>query len=327
MYALEKIVANADVYKLLEHYGFNTSDEDGTILRSHCAIHGGNNPSAFAFNTESNLWFCHTNPDCGGGDIFTLVEKMENVSFTEATKFLADFFRIDIEGLDIIERKSRNQKEISNFIKIMSKRRAKKPMDTFKVEDKLFELSTFRDFKEDTIKYFGLKFAKEITLESKSGKEYKLYNRLVFPIICNDIKIGASIRATKNNDNPKWSHQPTDIKTSELLYNYDSVIPGGTVVVVEGIVDVWAYHEINIVAVCTFGAHLTDNQYRMLLISGADVVLSYDGDDAGRKATSKATEMLKDKCNLYKVEMKQGEDPANITREELMNRYELRTKQ
>lgn len=326
MYALEKITGNVDVEKLLEHYGFDTSNIEGNMIRSHCAIHGGNNPTAFAFNNDNGLWFCHTNPECGGGDIFTLVEKMEGISFVEATKWIANFFNIDINGLELIERKSKNQKEIANFMKVMSKRKDTKEIEEYIISADVKELKCYRDYKKDTIDKFGLRYVKAIELVKRNGDPYKLYKRLLFPIYMKNTLIGVSLRATSNNDAPRWSHQPVKLKTGDLLYNYDSVSPGGNVTVVEGIGDVWAYHEIGVTAVCTFGAHLTDNQYRMLLMTGCNITLSYDGDDAGRKATSKAITMLKDKANICVVKFNEGEDPANISREELEVRYGSRRK-
>jgi DNA primase len=88
---------------------------------------------------------------------------------------------------------------------------------------------------------------------------------------------------------------------------------------------VWAYHEIGVTAVCTYGAHLADEQYKLLLKTGADIILSYDNDDAGNKARDKAIEMLKNKTNLFLVTLPKGKDPENITRQELRECYEART--
>jgi DNA primase len=159
-------------------------------------------------------------------------------------------------------------------------------------------------------------------------------NRLLFPIRFKHTLLGVSLRRIKASDNPKWLHQPAHIDTRELLYNFDACENADTIVITEGIVDVWAYHELGIHAVATFGAHLTDEQYRMLMRTGADLVWSYDGDDAGRIATQKAVlgykdksgkfikGMFQNKANNFIVEFADGEDPASISREELKRRYE-----
>ena len=152
-----------------------------------------------------------------------------------------------------------------------------------------------------------MKFAKQIELDKKNGDKYVLFNRLVFPIIYSDVQIGASLRRTKSSDYPKWSHQPANIDTGKILYNYDNAKHSSKIV--EGITDVWAYHEIGVDAVATFGAHLTKDQYKLLLTTGADIILSYDGDDAGRLANQKAKDMLKNKANVKEVIFNQGNDP------------------
>ena len=140
------------------------------------------------------------------------------------------------------------------------------------------------------------------------------------------LTIGASLRRTKETDIPKWSHQPINIKTSNLLYNYDEAIDAESVVIVEGAFDVWAFHEIGITAVATYGAHITDEQYRMLLQCRADLILAYDGDVAGRKAQREVLKRLRGKANLYTIHFDDGEDPASIKREELRDKYESRRK-
>ena len=101
-------------------------------------------------------------------------------------------------------------------------------------------------------------FFKEIELEKKDGSKYKLFNRLLFPIIVEGVQIGISLRRTKSTDFPKWSHQPRGIKTEEVLYNIDSVVVNEPIIVVEGILDVWAFYEIGLNAVCVFGSHITN---------------------------------------------------------------------
>ena len=120
MFASDKILKEADVVKLLEHYGFNITYQDGNIIRCSCKIHGGDNPTAFAMNRDSTLWYCHTGEDCGGGDIFTLVEKMEGISFKESVVWLSSFYDVDINDLEISDRKSSYRRELENFINTIS---------------------------------------------------------------------------------------------------------------------------------------------------------------------------------------------------------------
>lgn len=325
MNALDKILKSADIIKLLDHYGFNTSHQESNMLRSKCMIHGGDNPSAFVMNLDNGLWYCHTN-SCGGGDIVTLVEKMEGYegpsSFPKAIKFLADFFDVDISDLEIIECKDRNKKELEKFIKLMKKRK-KKSIKEYTLPDTKV-IVKFRDFKPETLQHFDIGFIDEIELEKRNKEKYKLRNRIVFPIRFNKKVIGMSLRRTKSKDVPKWSHQPVNLEVGSILYNYDNVIGKECVVICEGMIDIMAFHELNIPAVCTFGAKITDKQFSLLLKLGCDLVFAFDGDEAGRKATNEAINRFKNIANTSIIEFKEGQDPANISREELLELYERR---
>ena len=322
MFAIDKILQNIDVTKLLEHYGFNISSNNGGYTRSACKIHDGNNPTGFVMNTNTTLWFCHTG-DCGGGDIFTLVQIMEKCTFQESVKWLSNFYDVDINNLELSDRKNDVRKELDRFVKAILGSRIRN-FEEFKFDTTVHQVKKYRGFKEDTLDYFDVGFVKEIELEKNDGGKYSIFNRIVFPIFYKKELVGASLRRTKSSDSPKWSHQPLHIKTSDMLYNYDNTQGCLSVVVVEGIVDVLAFHEIGVVAVCTFGAHLSNRQYRLLLRIGADIVLAYDGDDAGRTATQKAIKLLKGKANISVIHFADEQDAANITREELLALYEQR---
>lgn len=324
MDAVEAVLQHLDVEKLLNHYDFEKMKSEGQFIRACCKLHDSKNATAFVINKETGLWFCHTG-DCGGGDVFTLVQKMEEIKFTSSVRWLADFFGINIEGLSIVERKTNYQKEVQKFIRFMKKKK-KKEISEFKIEEEIKTVTKFRNFKQETIDHFGLGYVDKVDLKKRNDDKYTLYHRLVFPIIFNDKQVGLSFRRIKSKDYPKWSHQPANLETGELLYNYDNVKCECVVAIVEGIVDVWAFHEINIPAVATFGSHLTEWQYKLLLKTGADLVLAYDGDDAGRTATEKAIKMLKNKTNLSTINFDEGEDPASIERGELLKRYGERKK-
>lgn len=323
LYANQKVLENLNVEKILEHYGFNTdTNSSGDIIRTNCKIHGGTNPTAFAINRDTGLWFCHTN-SCGGGDIFHLIEKLENVDFYKSVDIISNILDVDVNGMKVSKIKTKNEKEVEIFIKAIKSSHTS-PFKAFSIDTDTNCIAKYRSFLKGTIDHFKMVFVKEIELEKKDGSKYKLFNRLLFPIIVEGVQIGISLRRTKSTDFPKWSHQPRGIKTEEVLYNIDSVVVNEPIIVVEGILDVWAFYEIGLNAVCVFGSHITNIQYSLLLKLGSDLVFAFDGDEAGRNATQKAIQMFKNKANMSMIEFNEGEDPENITREELRKRYEGR---
>lgn len=326
MDAVSVIKQNMDAERILNHYGVEFTYYGGYI-RSACPIHKGDNPTAFVVNEEF-LWACHTNAECGGGDVFTFVEKMEDINFPQAVNRVAQILQIDIDNLIIAERKNDYLKEVEKFIKyIKSKRKTKKDIKEYIVKAEVSTVRKFRDFKEETLRHFDLTYTKKIELEKKDGDTFFLYERLVIPIYINDTKIGVSLRKIRAKDNPKWFHAPHTLETGTILYNIDSCKKHSEIIICEGMFDVWRWYEAGFEnAVCTFGAHLTEEQYRMILRSGKDVVWSFDGDEAGIAAIKKGVEMLRYKANQWIIKIPDGLDPANCEIQELQRLYEKREK-
>ena len=316
MDALTLIKKHADYEILLKEFDFksiNSSDKD---IRCACGIHGGNNPSAFIVNKDNGLWFCHTG-DCGGGDVVTLVEKKLNLSFMDAIRWLANRFSIDLNGMDIVERTSMQQNELKKFIKA-TRARKKKECNVISLPSGR-KVTSYRDIKHETLDLFNVTYHDTITVRNKEGREVELKQRILFPIVQGGQIIAYGLRRTVSTHQPKWFYQPTSLILGNYLFNYDNAIGKETLYVVEGIVDVMVFEELGYTAVATFGAHLTEEQARLLIRTGAKIVIAYDGDSAGVAARNKALEVLNNKVDLFYIEFEEHQDPASITREELQS--------
>lgn len=324
MDAVSLLTQHIDVDKVLQHYDFDKVRSDGDFIRSCCKMHGGNNPSGFVISRDTGLWFCHTG-GCGGGDLFHLIQHIDKCGFEESVKKLASILGVSIDGAVIVQHKSKRIKQFEAWMKLLKEKNVKREeLPEYIPDVEVKQVTKFRSFLPETLEKFKLGYVEEIELAKRSGDTYTIRNRLAFPIIERGRQVGISYRRVKSTDVPKWSHQPAHIQTKHLLYNYDQAIGAERVVVVEGIPDVWAFDEIGATAVATFGAHLTDEQYALLIKCGADIVLAYDGDDAGRRADEKARKLLRNKTRIQTVPFREGEDPESIPREELRKRYEAR---
>ncbi|KJE27954.1 CHC2 zinc finger family protein [Geobacillus kaustophilus] len=133
---LERIRDAVNVRRLLEVYGAQRIHGSGNI-RSTCPIHRGDNPTAFAFDERNKLYYCHTKCQ-EGGDVFDFVMKMEDCSFLEAAKKLAEMFNVSVdweneeidenyfreEALKFIEQmRKRNKRFITKFCDLVTKKR------------------------------------------------------------------------------------------------------------------------------------------------------------------------------------------------------------
>lgn len=88
MYNIEALLAKNDLVELAERAGAKFKRTGGE-LRSHCPIHGGKNPSAFAVWVESGKqkWKCFTR-GCGVGDVIDFVVVWQQKEFKDAIAFL-----------------------------------------------------------------------------------------------------------------------------------------------------------------------------------------------------------------------------------------------
>jgi DNA primase len=323
MDALTLVNQNLDVERLLHHYDFDGISYEGTYIRACCKIHGGNHNQGFVINTETGLWYCHTGCK-SGGDAFTLVQHMEGIPFAESVTWLASFTGVDIDGKVIVERKPTWFKELQAFLKVMGKRKVQHNEYVLELNSAK-KLAKYRSFESSTLEHFDVSYVEEVGLISAKGKPFVLRNRLCFPIRFRDINIAYSFRRVRNTDNPKWLHQPASFNAGEVLYNYDESVGADIVVIVEGILDVLAFHELGITAVATFGAHLTSSQLNLIFTAGVStIVVGFDGDQAGEDGAVKAKSLIGGRATVQRILFGRGDDPETISREELRRLYDKR---
>lgn len=313
MDAIQLIKDNLDVESVLKHYNFEDISQSGNYLRACCKLHDGSNPTAFVIHYDEGLWSCHTG-DCGNGDIFHLVQRFERTTFPYAVHKVAEILGLDLTDMEIVARTRKERKEVNDFLKTL-KEHNKQEQDVYKLPESYKKVKKYKEFKKETMEYFDLRYYDEFDCET-----FKMEKVLVFPIEQKGKIVGVSLRATLPG-RLKWVHQPNNMKTGDLLYNYDNAMGNDVIVVVEGITDVWAYHEIGVKAVATYGAHIKKEQKRMLLRTGADLVFSFDGDEAGRKTMEQAKKEFQYTSNIWFVDIPEGKDPESISREELMELY------
>lgn len=301
---------------LLRYYDFSHINDKHEIIRCCCKLHDGSNPTAFAYNTTTNEWFCHTG-DCGGGDAYEIVKRLENCSYPQAILKMAEIFHVDISNLKLTTIKSSNQKEQDEWFSLMKKISDKSTPKPFILPDlNIKPIQKFRIYTSETLSYFGAFFTEKYPIERADGSFYDLRNRIVIPVVFKEMLVGNALRRTKSDDIQKWSNQGFD--SGAILYNYDNCLEYlsensiDEVICVEGIFDVWSCYQQGIYnVVATFGAHITDVQIELLQCMCTTLILAYDNDKAGRENTKKVIKTLKCKFDLYIMQFKEGEDPGS----------------
>ena len=327
MNALEVIkerLNEQEVLNLLNDLGFNRITKHYNTLRACCKVHGGNNPSAFTYSLEKHMWHCHS---CGeGGDAVQLVEDILELNFKDATTYMLHRLGVsDLEGIEFTKRSSYYLKELEMFKSYANKSMvANRYYDTNSLNLKSQKIKSFRHFTEQTLEHFGLCYIKEMPFEKLDGTVSTIGNRLGMPIYFNGDVVGYSLRRIKSTDNPKWLFQPARLDKRNLIYNlekrwYDYFI------ICEGQFDVWSYYQAGFTDVgCVLGSSITPEQVNLLSRCTSTLYLSFDGDEAGKKATHRAIESLKHKFDIYVIPFPDGKDACDVSGEELIECFNRR---
>jgi len=312
---IEKIRDSCDLIDVVSRYVH--LKRSGSNYVGLCPFHSEKTPS-FTVSSTKKLFHCF---GCGvGGDVITFIMKVENLSFTEALKYLAD-----LEGIPIEEDNSIDSKKAIEKQKVYEINREAARYYHYLLGKNIRAINYLksRDVDLNTVKMFGLGFAldswdnvfnylknkgySEEDIE-KSGlvgrrKDNKCYdkfrNRIIFPII--DIKsriLGFGGR-TIGDSKPKYLNSPDTIvfEKGKNLYGLNLVDKYSNrekIILVEGYMDVIALFSQGInYAVASLGTSLTNYQAKLLKRYGNQIYICYDSDQAGIKATIRALNILR----------------------------------
>jgi DNA primase len=322
--AVDYLKENINVLELLKLYGVDNYTGTSKV-RCKCPIHGGNNPTSFVYDVEKKLWFCHSG--CyRGGDIFDFIMMKENLSFMQSVHYLAELFKFDISSMTIEMRTIDYIQDTRKWIQQMTKHTTVQNIEEYDITQlgKLYGLNSYRNFTEEILDYFMVKYCEKAVICDKiSKKEIYVTKRIVVPIYYNDILIGVTMRKTLKHDSPKWLHQPSGIYMGNYIYNINKIKQDKPIMIVEGCGDVWnAYQNGYENTVGMFGAHMTDTQKTILLSTTYELILALDPDYAGIKAMQNIWERLRLKMNIRFLNVPIGQDVGDLTKEktsELLN--------
>lgn len=310
---LEQLRANTDIESVISPYV--NLRRRGKNLVGLCPFHNEKTPS-FTVYPENGSFYCF---GCGvGGDVITFVRRMENLDYMEAVKQLADRAGMALpeDGYDDTLAKKRTAVLAAN-------RAAAKFFHSQLFTDRgRHALNYFLDrgLTMETIRHFGLGFAPDdwralknhlneqgfddILLESanllrRSDKNGKVSyydnfrNRVMFPIIDprgNVIAFGGRVL---DDSKPKYINTSDTLvyKKSNGVFALNFAKNGndGKLIIAEGYMDVIALHQAGFTnAVACLGTALTKEQANLLSRYADEIILSYDADEAGQKATARA---------------------------------------
>lgn len=299
-----------------------------------CPFHSDHSPS-MSVSKEKQIYTCFS---CGAsGNVFNFIMDYENISFIDAVKICADKAGIILNTkTSFVADKNKKlydiydiaQKFYLNNINTTNGIEAKTYLENRKIDnncikefgiglaipgtDNLLKLLLKKEYTQNDIEKTGL--------ISKNNQGYfDTYNdRIMFPLFDLTGKIvGYSGRVYNKDIKPKYFNtKETEIfKKGEILYNYhkakEEVKKEKSLIVVEGFMDVIRMYTIGIKnVIATMGTAVTKNQALLMKRLSSDIILCFDGDEAGNSATNSCiNELLKIGVSPKVVRLEQNLDP------------------
>ena len=312
---LQEVSDRNDIADVVSGY-VRLNKKSGSNLFGLCPFHSEKTPS-FSVAPDKQIYHCF---GCGkGGGVFNFIMEIENLTFPESVEFLAKRVGLQVpeENRDDPESRRREQllklnKDAGRFFYKQFLSEAGAPAQDYALR---------RGLTPDTVKKFGLGYAPDtwdslvkamkalgyseglmlqagLVRKGKKGGVYDTFrNRLMFPVF--DVRgnvIGFSGRILGDGE-PKYMNSPETpvFNKSKNLFgmNLAKKTKLGYVILCEGNVDVVALHQAGFDnAVASLGTSLTPEQARLISRYVNEVVIAYDGDTAGQKATARAIGIL-----------------------------------
>jgi DNA primase len=344
--SVQEVLDRADIIEIVGQ--FVRLKKRGTNYIANCPFHNEKSPS-FSVSSSKGIYKCF---GCGrGGNVLTFVQEHEKLTFVEAIRWLADFYKIALEETERSPEQVQHQ-AVEESLRVLNEFATQYFQDTLtqSEEGNAIGMSYFkqRGLRKDTIEKFRLGYNPEASddfyrnahskgystelliksgiVKERNGMFYDGYRgRVIFPIQGNTGRVlGFGARILKKNDKaPKYINTPENelyIKSRVLYGMYQarqSVSKSDECFLVEGYLDVISLHQAGVEnVVASSGTSLTEDQLRSIGQLTKNLTILYDGDAAGVKAALRGLDMaLGQSFNVQLVLLPQGEDPDSYVQQ------------
>lgn len=312
---------------------------------ANCPFHNEKTPS-FYVSAAKGIYKCF---GCGkGGNSVTFLQDHEKLTYPEAIKWLADYYKIEIEETEKTPEQQQKQ-QVEDNLRVINEFAAQYFHDTLlnDEEGQAIGGSYFkqRGYRKEIIEKFRLGYCPEgydafaklaidkgysAELLERSGlirkrndKYYDMYHgRVIFPIQAMTGRVlGFGARILKKNEKaPKYINSPENelYNKSRILYGmYQSrqaISKQDECFLVEGYTDVISLHQGGVEnVVSSSGTSLTEGQLRLIGQLTKNLTILYDGDAAGVNAALRGLDLaLENSFNVQLVLLPEGNDPDSF---------------
>ena len=326
---------------------FVTLKKRGANHIACCPFHNEKTPS-FSVSASKGIYKC-----CGCGKSGTavgFVMEHENMSYTEALKYLAKKYNIEVvEKEETVEEIARRQRSESLYlVSEYAMKFFQDSMQTPEGQAVAYQYFKSRGLEDETIRKYGLGWSptsrrglsdaaraagykEEFLIETGLSIRYddgrlvdRFYDRVMFPVHSVSGRIiafgGRTLRTDKSV--AKYVNSPETeiyVKSRSLYGIYfakNDIARQDKCILVEGYLDVLSMHQLGIRnVVASSGTSLTVEQIRLIRKFTNNVTIIYDGDGAGIKAALRGIGLvLKEGLNVKIVLLPDGMDPDDFAR-------------
>lgn len=347
---IQQLRLTADIEDVMSSYC--SIARAGRNQKCLCPFHSEKTPSMVVY-PDTQSFYCF---GCGaGGDVITFIMKIENLDYPEAIRFLARRYNLtvpDSGGEDrAYQMRTRilelNRETARFFHTCLLSPAGKEGLDYL----------TARGLSEKTIKTYGLGFAPQgwdnlighlrakgftmdemiaaaVVARSDRNGKVRFYdqfrNRVMFPIIDLRGSVIAFGGRVMDDSKPKYlnSADTPVFKKSRNLFSLNlakTQVENRTLILAEGYMDVISIYQAgfhNVIA--TLGTALTEEQSRLVSQYAEQVIISYDSDVAGQRASERAITLLSQAGVATRVLAMQGaKDPDEYIKKFGATRFKL----
>lgn len=346
-------IASATVQRILEATDIVEVVSDFVSLKRKganwwglCPFHNDRSPS-FSVSKSRGVCKCFS---CGeGGSAINFLMKLEHLSYTEALKYLARKYNIEVEERELTPEEQRREtaRESMMAVNDFAMRHFKKNLvDTPQGRDVGLSYFRHRGISDQMIERFQLGYALEekdalwrealgrgysedyilatgVCTRTDDGRVYDRFRgRVIYPVHTVSGKViafgGRTLRSDKNL--AKYVNSPESEIYSKrrelygLFQAKQAISKAEKCIIVEGYMDVISMHQAGVCnVVASSGTALTSEQVRLIKRFTNNVTLIYDADAAGIKASLRGIELLLQAGMDIKVLLlPPGEDPDSF---------------
>ena len=337
---------------------FVTLKRAGANLKGLCPFHDDRTPS-FMVSPSKNICKCFA---CGkGGTPVHFIMEHEQLTYPDALRYLAKKYHIEIKEREQTDEEKAEQSERESLFVVnewANEWFQQQMNDT--VDGRAIGLAYFRQrgFRDDLIKKFQLGYCPDkydaqwqagkeagynedyllktgLCIRNEAGKTYDRFrNRVIFPIHTISGKVvgfgGRVLDSRTKGVQVKYQNSPESIIYSKkrelygLFFAKKAIVKEDLCYLVEGYTDVMAMHQQGVEnVVASSGTALTHEQIRAIHRFTENIVVIYDGDAAGIKASQRGIDMLlAEGMSVRLLLLPDDDDPDSFARKHTAAEYQ-----